>query len=440
MLRLSLTRQSLDSGAPEEQATFGILEVLANRRCLTEGVAGDANELLPGPLVSGYHLAEWLAWNRWRLRWEAPPRRNLAYEWAFSHCLSSIGEGYVWPNIEISSDGLRAIVASARSVDPAAGLYRYVGAPTFEVVAAMDLEVAISHLVRSMLDLLDSAKLRDTNLHRIWRDLEREQEDADATRLRRLEARLGQDPDEIAAAKIRATMDEARDLGIDAVEELAADAGAHGTTALPSAKELVATSNAFGSDVRPQDAAKLHTTDGKTLAFGEVAAWRLGVAAAHAIRQQEMLDGQPIDNERLSALAGTHAAAIDGRDAQPISLSFMLSARGRTRVALHSKWETGRRFDLARLLGDRLLGEDEPLRPATTAYTYRQKAQRAFAAELLCPYEAVCEFLGHDRSEERCDEAAHYFNVSPWAISSLLANNERDLYASASGVSQRPIW
>ena len=64
MLTLSLTRQSLDSGAPEEQATFGILEVLANRRCLTEGVAGDANELLPGPLVSGYHLAEWLAWNR----------------------------------------------------------------------------------------------------------------------------------------------------------------------------------------------------------------------------------------------------------------------------------------------------------------------------------------------------------------------------------------
>ena len=85
MLTLSLTRQSLDSGTPEEQATFGILEVLANRRCLTEGVAGDANELLPGPVVSGYHLAEWLAWNRWAARRSLAWRRRTAA--TGHHCL-----------------------------------------------------------------------------------------------------------------------------------------------------------------------------------------------------------------------------------------------------------------------------------------------------------------------------------------------------------------
>ena len=434
MLTLTLAPQSLDSGTIEERATFGILEVRANGRCLTEGVAIDANELSRGPSVSGYHIAEWLAWNWWRLRWEARPSENSGRGWAFSHCLSSIGDGYVWPNIEVSSDGVRAMVTSARTVDRAAGLYRYVGAPTFEVVAATELESAIGSFVRSILHMLDGANV-DTNLHRIWQDLESEQRDADATRLRRLEARLGQDPDEIAPEQIRA-IDAVRDLGPDAVEELAADAGACGTTAVLSTKALIATAKTVGSEARPQDAANLYEVNSP--AFGQDPAWVRGVAAAHALRQQEALDGQPIDNERLSALAGTHANALDGRDIQPSPLSFMLASGGRTWVALRSKWETGRRFDLARLLGDRLLGQDEPLLPATRAYTYRQKAQRAFAAELLCPYEAVCEFLSHDRSEERCDEAASHFNVSPWAVSSLLRNNEH-LHASTSS-SASAVW
>ena len=106
----------------------------------------------------------------------------------------------------------------------------------------------------------------------------------------------------------------------------------------------------------------------------------------------------------------------------------MLATGSRSRIALRSKWEAGRRFDLARLLGDRLLGQDEPLLPATRAYTYRQKAQRAFAAELLCPYHAVRDFLGTDRSAERREEAASYFNVSPLAISTVLVNNEPERY------------
>ena len=116
----------------------------------------------------------------------------------------------------------------------------------------------------------------------------------------------------------------------------------------------------------------------------------------------------------------------------------MLSSRGSSWVALRSKWETGRRFDLARLLGDRLLGQTEPMLPATRAYTYRQKAQRAFAAELLCPYQAVRGFLGADRSEERREEAAAHFEVSPFAISTTLANNEPELHPNVLGGA--PVW
>ena len=427
MLTFNLTpQQSADDTPPEEVATFGRLEVRVGDRRLTEGVAHDANDLLPGPNVSGYHIAEWLLWNCWRLRWEARPdvpERG----WAFSHSLSSIGAGYVWPNIEMSSDGVRASISSSPTIDPAVGLYRYVGAPVVEMVAASAVEEAIRSFAKTVLDLLDGAGVADTNLHRLWRDVERERGDPEAARLRRLEARLGYDPDEIAAADLRATADAVREFGGDSVEELAADAGWQGATTLPSVEEIASAAERTGMDLHLQDAVRLHADEDGPVqgpVWGEATAWRVGVAAARALRRQDAMDGQPIRNERLAGLAGAPTAVLD-ETARPSSLSFVLAAGDRAQVALRSKWETGRRFALARLLGDRLLGHVEPLSPATRAYTYRQKAQRAFAAEFLCPYKAVCDFLGDDRSEEHRHDAASHFNVSPLAIDTVLLNNER---------------
>ena len=420
-----LPQQSAGDTAPEEAATFGRLEVRVGDHCLTKGVAHDANDLLPGPNVSGYHIAEWLLWNSWRLRWEARPD-GPRREWTLSHSISSIGAGYVWPNIEISSDGVRASISSSPTIDPTPGLYRYVGAPVFEVVAASAVEDAIRSFAKVVLNLLDGAGVADTNLHRLWHDVERERSDPEAARLRRLEARWGYDPDEIAAADLRAAEDTMREFGGDSVEELAADAGLQQATTLPSVKEITVAAERTGMDLRLQDAVSLDANEDELgPVWGEAAAWRVGFAAAGALRQQDALDGQPICNKRLAGLAGAPTAVLDTPAARPSSLSFVLAADDHARVALRSKWETGRRFDLARLLGDRLLGHAEPLSPATRAYTYRQKAQRAFAAELLCPYEAVRDFLGNDRSEERCHEAASHFNVSSLTISTLLLNNER---------------
>ena len=423
-LTLKLAPHPLDSGAPEERATFGVLEMRVNGRCLTEGVAPHcSNELLPGPYVSGYHMAEWLMWNWWRLLWESPPPNEPSREWMFSHCLSSIGEGYVWPNIVISSDGFRAAAASTPTVDAAPGLYRYVGAPALEVIATEDMEAGIRQFAHSMLERLHEANLKDTNLHHLWRDVGQAGGDAQTVRLRRFEARLGHDPDEVDEAVIRASFDAAKSLGTNALEELAADSGPHGSATVPTMKTVADSARKSGFDAQPQDAVELHQRGGIP-AWGEVAAWRVGVAAARALRKQEALNGEVIDNTRLTELLGTTQTALEPGGKHTQRLSFMLTDGGCARLALRSKWETGRRFDMARLLGDHLLAAGEPLLPATGAYTYRQKAQRAFAAELLCPYESVVEFLGADRSEERCKEAAAHFNVSSWAIGALLVNNE----------------
>lgn len=419
---LTLTLVPLGKGRPEERATFGTLALHANGRCLTEGVAADSKELLPGPLVSGYHIAEWLAWNVWRLLWEARSD-NPGCEWAFAHRLSSIGAGYLWPNIEISSDGVYAEVKSTPTADSAPGLYRYVGAPAVEVVPAKDLGSAIAGFVGVALQHLDAAGVGDTNLHRIWQALQGARRDAAAVRLRRLEARLGCDPDEVGVTGLHAAMASADDLGHDAIDELVADAGARGTRNVPGSGELIAVAKRAGADANPADGATLPDDDGRP-AYGEVAAWRVGVGAARALRRQQALDGQPVDNKALCGLAGTpEPALLDGGNS-PSGLSFMLATGAHSRVALRSKWQAGRRFDLARLLGDRLLGQKEPLLPATRAYTYRQKAQRAFAAELLCPYHAVQDFLGTDRSAERREEAA----------------NPRQHAASVAGQGQGPAY
>jgi Zn-dependent peptidase ImmA (M78 family) len=62
--------------------------------------------------------------------------------------------------------------------------------------------------------------------------------------------------------------------------------------------------------------------------------------------------------------------------------------------------------------------------PSTDTKTVRQKVQRAFAAEFLCPIDHLMTFLGDTGiTEAALDDAADYFGVSPLAVRSHLENN-----------------
>lgn len=63
--------------------------------------------------------------------------------------------------------------------------------------------------------------------------------------------------------------------------------------------------------------------------------------------------------------------------------------------------------------------------PATRAYSYRQKAQRAFAAELLSPFDAVDDMLRDDYSGDSQRKAARRFDVSEMTIQTALVNHRR---------------
>ena len=433
-LTVSLSSETLASGSVEERATFGLFVVTANDRLLTAGEDTDRSELRHGPHVAGYPLAEWLAWNWWRIRWEIgrPSDKDAGRRWDFAHRMVTVGEGYAWPNIAIFSDGVQAFLTSEPSRNPDAVLFRYLGAHGRETVPAECLETAIDEYVEDILARLEGQGLRDTNLHRLWNDLKTERQDRELKRFRRLEAQLGRDPDEADENAIRHRLDDAATLGEEALGEVAADAAlrGHAPDRMMSVDDITDIATRSGFDANANDAITLADVAAMPQP-GKAEAWRVGKRVAQELRDQETLDGHPISDGSLAGFAGTTSNVISGKDRYSDGISFVLNQEdSRAQVSLKSKWETGRRFELARLIGDRVLGNQmdysaERLFPATRASSYRQKMQRAFAAELLSPFASVDDMLDGDYSEEKQNDVAEHFNVSPMTIRTQLVNHRR---------------
>ena len=300
-------------------------------------------------------------------------------------------------------------------------------------MSAETFEAAIDGFLDSVKKRLDERGLHDTNLHRLSSDLGAERADPALARFRRLEARLGLDPDEIDAAEIRLRLADAEALGEEALEEVAADTASRGDAPerMMSAADFAAAAARSGFDADWRDAAA--PGDAADLPRpGEAPAWRVGKGMARRIRDRAGLaNGGPVLNPRLAELAGTTADAITRNRRCADGMAFALRGRGAgERLALRSKWRTGRRFELARLVGDRLFASStgcraENLFPATRAYSYRQKAQRAFAAELSSPFDAVEDMLCGDYSEDSQRRAARRFDVSGMTIQTALVNHGR---------------
>lgn len=411
--------EPLDSGPAEERACFAALGIRAHERWLTEGHDSIANRLRHRPLLSAYHLAEWAAWNWWRLRWEP---RSGASEWLQTHRIASIGSGYIWPNVTIFSDGERTALVAKPTVERRETPFRYIS-DFAAVIPSSQFESGLDEFFEKVLNRLDSEGVQVTNFHSVWQSLCEERGTPKLAKIRKFEALLGVEPDEANQSVLEQLIVDAEEFTLAAVEEIAADhdRSGHATTV----SQLKDIARQTGHDVVPKDTVRLPTGFGLPLR-SDVPAWKLGSAAANTLRQQERLDTKLISDKLLTRLAGTSKDALGDRP-QGANLSFAIDENiNKGRIVLRSKWHTGRRFELARLLGDRLLApRGNRLFPATRSYTYRQKMQRAFAAEFLSPFELVEEMLAGDYSMESQRDAAEHFEVSEMTIRTLLVNHNR---------------
>lgn len=425
-LKIYTEWESLSSGSEEERACFAAIGVQAHGIWLSEGSDVLTNRLRQKPLLSGYHFAEWLAWNWWRLRWEPGGRRD---GWGMSHRMSSIGGGYIWPDITIFSDGRRTALIARATPEREGTPFRYiVDQPV--IVSSTEFEAATDEFMEQVLARLEDCAIAGSNLEKIWNDVCNERQDPHLAQLRKLEALLGFDPEEADTDVLNQLISDAGELGFSAVEELAANYRLQAENGnLLSAQKLreIAAESGFKSSI--SDMVTLSTpicTSDRMLR----PAWQVGSGLAKALREQESLGADRLsDNKLTEMLAVDHHALERNASFCNAATSFALAGKSGDRVVLRSKWREGRRFALARILGDHLLCPEGVLYSATESYTYRQKAQRSFAAELLSPFAVVMDLLNGDYSQENQEEVAREFDVSPMTIETQLVNHhiiERD--------------
>lgn len=401
----------------EDEATLGELGIHVGQTCLTQAVDCETNKPRNGANLSAYRLTEWLAWHWWRLRWEPARQRRRDVDWSAAHDLACIGGGWLWPNITIKSDGVRILLHARPSRTVPTEPLRYTTSGT-AIVPASTFEEGIDGFVTRVLTRLEVCTCQNTDLHSMWTELSSERQDEEISRYRRFEASLGFDPDEAEPALIERLIEKGTAVGLDAMSEVAAD-DHQGALGLDDAARN------FGFDTCPGDG--VQSVSKLPVDRSQVPAWKVGVGVARQLREQENLGDDPIPNARLADLSGVSEQVLTRQDATGnIAFAFTLDAEDsrKGRVVLRSAGEHGRRFAITRLLADRLLDDhNELLHPATGAYTYRQKMQRAFAGEFLCPVDSLLCFLNDDFSDEKQQDAAEHFKVSPLAVQTLLVNN-----------------
>lgn len=419
-LTIDFDWERLEQGSPEERSCFGMLRIQFGGALLTEGQDGFVERLRSGPFVSGYHLAEWLAWNWWRLTTEPRPDDPTS-DWRFTHGMATVGAGYLWPNLTIYSDRQRTALIAKPTRPHGCSAFRFTAdwtaiIPTTGFISALDLHMTqIQGKLRA-----DGVEL--TNFDRIWAEVLEERADPERAYYRQIEAALGQDADEADDSQIRELIADASSLGRDAVIELSA--GNRSGRVPATAAEIRSWATEVGEETRFADVARISGLDIDS--WSDHPAWELGYRAAQRLRDQHDLGQEPLANSRLAELSAVKPAILEPERSAPLAFCLDDGSAGQGRIVLRSRYPTGRRFELARLLGDRLTaGLDEPLLPVTRSHTYRQQVQRAFAAELLCPFEALETFLEGDYSEQARDDAAEYFEVSERAVRSHLVNHKR---------------
>ncbi len=411
----------LETGSLEERAGFATLEIHAFGVCLTAGHDRLLQSICQAPYLSAYHLAEWLAWNWWRLRWE--PHKKNSVDWALSHAMASVGGGYIWPDIRFFSDGRDITLLCDATSERISTPYRYINGGV-GVLSAAEFEGEVDRFIGSVLQRMKVLNLESSNLHEVWREVLKERSDPVLYEKRKIEALLGEDPGEMDETVLQDLLNSATMAGQTALEEIAADH--QPGQAYPDIERLFELGRKEGTSASRHDRVCLQAE----MPQNQDAAWKIGAQAAQLLRTQERLEPDvPIMDQRLAELYGVSHTILDTQSSLKANqtLSFSLSeASVQERVILKGKWKTGRRFELARLLGDVLTcPTQDPLRPVTRSYMYRQKIQRAFAAELLSPFASVDSMLAGDYSLENQQEVAQHFHVSELTIRTLLVNHRR---------------
>ena len=418
-----------DFGDPVDRHSLARISIEAGGISATDVEDLRAKTVRSDIRVSAFDLAAWLVANWWRLRWEADSvghANGRSISWEMSHKVGAAGNGYLWPDMEFSGSGDSVHVRTLRTGAGSGHSLRFLNEIDVHVPAG-DFESGVQEFVDavvSRMGCLSGASERSRELEAAWHELREEIYDPARSLARAMEARMGFDPEEADPAMLNRLREAAALVGQGAIEELASSSKRNVLEDFERIQEKF---------VEPSTTLSLHVSSTTRNAAvgarrGGRQPWEDAEAVAGTARREWSLGDDRIDSGRLAELCGVPVSWIrEASEIDQIPIPAGLRADddpGTVKAILKKRHPNARRFALARIIGDHLAtADDEGLLPVTNAATDRQRFQRAFAQEFLCPFDALRNFLGDEElDDDLMEEAAHHFEVSGIAIRSILVN------------------
>ena len=407
----------------EIRQTSAMLKIMLGEGIVTRNEDEWSRTIRDETRLSAYPLALWLVSSWWRLRWEPEPLPMMvpSQSWRMAHELGASGYGYVWPRVAFASDGEMVHAWTVPSTPNSKEVVRYFPSVTHHAMAGGIFERSIDEFIAGVIARLDAVKVEHTTLHNLWKEILEERSHTTLTNHRRLEAMLGFDPDECPDDLLQRFVELTPQAGFSAVTEMAPVCAS--SDPAPVLEQVISFASSGGFSGRIQS---FHQS--KVAKAGDTApAWRRGQHLAQQARLSLGLREDSLSDQILCDLMGLRSQAVQGvqMDSRPlVGIAIREGNSGGLKFLLRKRNTSGRRFELARLYGDYLMAEEsDRWLLETDAKTARQKAQRAFAAEFLCPINALKNDLSGDFSQEAIDEVAGRFGVGSKAVETQLVNN-----------------
>jgi Zn-dependent peptidase ImmA (M78 family) len=409
-----------DSPTSIEACAFGEISISAGEICLTALQDFQSRTTRNSFRASAYVLAEWFASNFWRLTQETVSELEArSTDWKMAHMLASSGHGYAWP--EICFEGLDGEVARVKALNyqSPTSTIRYLS--SFEgVVTAASLESSIVQFVETVIARLYEFGKRETSLKILWDDVLSERRSTRNSKVRRMEALLGLDADERTEFVETLLSTWSQSVGQHSLEEIAASSHAESIQAVLAAtdhKSREIPLHGKGT-ILNELRARIPVFDPQT-----TRPWIRSRQVAYQLREAWGLSTKPVSDKEISELLEIPLNELAVND-KNLFFPFAVQDKDHERFgfALSRSKPESRRFEIARLLGDQLMGDNsERLIPATSSSTLRQKMQRSFAAEFLCPSNVVRERTNDvqtgDELVKVLNQTAEDFNVAEAVVS-----------------------
>ena len=414
---MSLTINCEWFGDAAESAAFAEVSISVGGNCATEVHDAFAKTVRSFVRLSAFELAQWFAFNWWRLLWEP---ESDGYSWDASHKVGNAGGGFVWPNLSFSSDWQSVLVSARPTVPRDAEPIRYLN--RFDESAPIaDFEREVGDFIDRTIARLSSVGNAQSELSVLWDEVNAERRDAETANRRIIEACMGYDPDEAPDCLLDSVMGQIGAYGEGAIREIAAEHKGESISYVNLVQESAMRSGMVASASILADVRRSLAPAGSDIP------WVQAESAARAARG--IWDAPaPISDRALCDLMGvSQSAFLTVPDSSWMALIAGVRDSGASdgfRVSLTAKHPHSRRFGLARLLADHIIADDgDTLLPATRRKTGRQKFQRAFAREFLCPFDDLREFLGDAApGDEAIQDASERFGVSPLTIHAALVD------------------